>query len=182
MYSAGEMCYMQIVDLKRKVCLVGDAAVGKTSLVTRFVMDQFSDNYITTVGTKVTKKEVTWTTPAKRYYLTMMIWDVIGQKALKRIHEMYFRGAKAAIVVCDITRFDTLDSVDDWVESLFSIADKIPLVILANKCDLLDNTNFDENWLKEKAEKYSAPYFMCSAKTGMNVEEAFAALGEQMIL
>ena len=171
---------MQVIDLKRKICLVGDAAVGKTSLIRKYVYDKFDDKYIATVGTKVTKKEMVIKDEEgdRQVYLTIMIWDVIGQKALKRIHEMYFKGAKGALVVCDLTRKETLDSVRSWIESLYNVADKIPVVILGNKYDLVDQAQFSEDDLIGMAKEFESQHFMTSAKSGINVENAFQAIGE----
>src|SRR5204863_4259166 len=102
--------------IKAKVCLVGDVAVGKTSLIRRFVQDEFDDRYIATVGTKVTKKtvEVEWRgAPAM---LDMMVWDIMGEKGFRALlKEAYFHGANGVLAVCDLTRKHTLDDLADWV-------------------------------------------------------------------
>src|SRR3989449_8751905 len=94
--------------LKAKVCLVGDVAVGKTSLIKRFVQDQFDDRYIATVGTKVTKKavDVVWMgAPATR---DRVDWDVVGETGLRELlRDAYFEGSQDVIAVCDLTRKDT---------------------------------------------------------------------------
>src|SRR5438046_784173 len=98
--------------IKRKILLLGDGAVGKTSLIRRFVVDKFSDDYITTIGTKVTKKDLRLESPGKVTDLTFMIWDVLGQKGYKGIQESSFQGAKAAhefIVVADQIVMDFCD-------------------------------------------------------------------------
>src|SRR5439155_20101051 len=91
--------------LKAKVCLVGDVAVGKTSLIKRFVQDQFDDRYISTVGTKVTKKsvDVDWTGAAAT--LDMMVWDIMGERGSRaQVRDAYFDGAQGVIAVCDRRR------------------------------------------------------------------------------
>ena len=85
-----------------KICIVGDPAVGKTSLIRRFVFDKYDDKYISTLGTKISKKDVLYND--KKIEMTMMIWDVIGQQSFKSIHKSAFKGAKGAFIVCDLTR------------------------------------------------------------------------------
>ena len=92
--------------IKKKICLLGDAAVGKTSLIRRYVMDKYDDEYLSTLGTKVTKKEVEVIDDFNfvEFQLTFMLWDVLGQKEFKRIHQAAFQGTKGALIVCDLSR------------------------------------------------------------------------------
>src|SRR5438309_6423160 len=105
--------------LKAKVCLVGDVAVGKTSLIKRFAQDQFDDRYIATVGTKVTKKslDVAWKgAPAT---LDMMVWDIMGEKGFRALlRDAYFEGSQGVIAVCDVTRKDTFYDRSEWVRMI----------------------------------------------------------------
>src|SRR5438093_9676315 len=94
--------------LKAKVCLVGDVAVGKTSLIKRFVQDQFDDRYIATVGTKVTKKSVDVVWKGASATLDMMVWDIMGEKGFRALlRDAYFEGSQGVLAVCDVTRKDT---------------------------------------------------------------------------
>src|SRR5437870_9863470 len=95
--------------VKRKILLLGDGAVGKTSLIRRFVVDKFSDDYITTIGTKVTKKDLRLESPGKATDMTFMIWAVLGPKGYRGIQESSFQGAKGALLVYDVTRPETAD-------------------------------------------------------------------------
>ncbi len=117
-----------------KVVLIGDGAVGKTSLVRRFVEQKFDDDYITTIGVNVKKKVI----PEFRTILS--IWDIFGQKSLApQLHSKYYRGAKGALVVFDITRKNTFDNLDDWIRDLYKVTGPIPVHILANKVDLISD-------------------------------------------
>ena len=84
-------------EIIKKICLLGDAAVGKTSLIKRYVYSMFDDKYITTIGTKVTKKSITYTKQAAgqatEIRLTLLIWDILGQKQYSRLHPVYYQGA-----------------------------------------------------------------------------------------
>src|SRR6267378_572487 len=126
--------------IKRKILLLGDGAVGKTSLIRRFVVDKFSDEYITTIGTKVTKKDLRIESPGKVTDLTFMIWDVLGQKGYKGIQESSFQGAKGALLMYDVTRSETAESLQDyWIPHLVAVTNSIPLVVVGNKLDLADS-------------------------------------------
>lgn len=145
---------VNIKGLKRKVCLIGDWGVGKTSLIRKFVLDQFDDKYIATFGSKVTKKRIKYKiTKNDIIDLNMMIWDIMGQKEFKKVRIMGYRGTKGAFLVCDITRKETLDSISKYYEELFSITQDIPIIVLANKVDLKKDAEFSPNDLKEIAKK-----------------------------
>lgn len=160
----------------RKVCLVGDPAVGKTSLVRRFVLDQYDDSYIMTLGAKVMKKEVSLTHDDRDFIVTLMIWDVMGQKHFKIIESVAFEHVAGALVVCDLTKKETLENVPYWIEALTNISGQIPIILLANKSDL--EAAYTEEDIRGVAAKYDNTFFYTSAKTGENVEAAFAKLAD----
>jgi small GTP-binding protein len=158
--------------------MLGDPAVGKTSLVRRFVLDVFDDQYIPSIGMKVTKKQVHM--DAESLDVTLMIWDILGSKT-SRFDSVYYKGVKGALLVSDVTREQTIDSIPRWIEGLFEITGKVPVFFLANKTDL---TQANESYLG-KMDKYCSEYnaktFNTSAKTGDNVELAFFHLAKGMI-
>lgn len=167
-------------EYKIKICLVGEPAVGKTSLIRRFVMDKFDDKYLTTIGTKVSKKEVTLEDGTK---VTMMVWDIMGQPSFRQmLKESYFYGANGVIAVADVTRKQTLDALPDWMGTIKSVVEKdVPVVFLGNKWDLKDSAQFGENELKQMAEMYHGTHFLTSAKTGEHVNDAFTYLAEEIV-
>jgi small GTP-binding protein len=174
---------MEVRRMKMKICLVGEAAVGKTSLIRRFVLDDFDDKYIQTLGTKVSKKEMTVSTPEGGYDLKidMTIWDIMGQKGFRELlKEAYFYGAKGIIAVCDVTRRATLDDLDDWIEGVYSVTGKVPIQFLANKVDLKDRAEFGEAEIQQATRAYGSPSSFTSAKTGENVESGFQSLAERV--
>ncbi len=173
----------ELEQRKYKICLIGENAVGKTSLIQRFVHDEFSDHYLTTIGTKISKKDVVVTYPDqdKKYDITMMIWDIMGQKGFRPIlSHSYFHMAKGGIAVCDLTRPHTLEELTGWIESMFEITGKIPVIVVANKNDLTDEIRIKEEDIATLAEQYDAPFLYTSAKTGANVEEAFLSIGRMV--
>lgn len=167
--------------VKRKVLLLGDGAVGKTSLIRKFVTDKFDDKYIATIGTKVTKKQLELKTKEETIYLTLMIWDVLGQKGYRSVQSSSFRGADGVIFVCDFTREETLRSLEEyWLPSVGDNISKLGLVFVANKSDLTDGAQFSLDELQKLASKYSTLAYSSSAKTGENVEKLFLSLGEML--
>ncbi len=172
--------------IKTKVCLVGEAAVGKTSLIRRYVQDEFDDRYITTLGAKVSKKELTFETPEKggRVQMDMTIWDIMGEKGFRDLlKEAFFHGAKGTIAVCDLTRYSTLKELDDWVQGVFNVAGEIPVVFAINKVDLKDEVMilFGDKEIDQAVRAFEAPYYYTSAKTGENVETVFRRLGTMVL-
>ncbi len=173
---------MSELELKMKVCLLGDPAVGKTSLIRKFVLDSFDDKYISTLGSKVTKKSLSFNVSDRAIRLSMMIWDALGQAEFKNVLQGAFKGAKGALLVCDLTRKETLEDLETWIEELFGVAGPLPVVMIANKCDLEDEYDFSEEDLKQMAGTYGCPCYITSAKTGDHVEDAFQTIAREMAL
>ncbi|UCG68484.1 MAG: GTP-binding protein [Thermoplasmata archaeon] len=168
-------------NIKRKVLLLGDGAVGKTSLIRKFVLDKFDDKYIATIGTKVTKKELELDNNGETIYLTLMIWDVLGQRGYTKIQATSFLGAQGVIFVCDFTRMDTLMSIEEyWLPTVSNSLPGFQMVFVANKSDLAHDAQFSYEDLQNVASKYNTVAFPCSAKTGENVEELFFTLGSMV--
>ena len=175
---------MSIKNVRSKICLVGDGGVGKTSLIRRYVYDAFNDRYLVTVGTKVSRKEMMFKYPTRNVQVRLdaMIWDIVGQKAFKSLlHEAYFHGAQGIIGVCNLTDKDSLLSLIDWVASVYKVAGEVPIVLLANKCDLKDEIVLTEAELKRMADQLNAELLFTSAKTGENVARGFYTIGKQMM-
>lgn len=168
---------------RRKICLLGDAAVGKTSLIQRYVMDKFDDKYVVTLGTKVTMKDVVIekTDEDEVVNLTLMIWDILGQREFQRLQASFYKGSNGTIVVADLTRKETLDNIHDWILALFNTAGKVPVLLLINKSDLSEQAAFTEDDIKKIAEKYNTSYLFTSAKTGENVETAFLKMSNMLL-
>ncbi len=169
--------------MKVKICLVGEAAVGKTSLIRRFVLDNFDDKYIQTLGTKVSKKEMSVPVPdlSEELKIDMTIWDIMGQKGFRELlKEAYFYGAKGILAVCDVTRKKTLEDLDDWIEGVYSVTGKVPIEFLGNKVDLEESVEVQDGDMIQAAKAYDSPYHFTSAKTGTNVEAAFQSLAARI--
>lgn len=172
-------------EIKRNIILLGDGAVGKTSLIRRFVLDQFNDKYISTIGTKVTKKEIDIDSQGSKVRVTLMIWDVIGQKDYGLTQSLSMRKIAGAILVSDLTRKETLASLKEyWIPKVKVSRGNIPMVFLGNKADLESEMQFglDEiNKVAKKEQKKSSQCFLTSAKTGDNIEIAFELLAKAIV-
>lgn len=166
-------------EVIKKVCLLGDRAVGKTSLIRRYVYDVFDDRYISTIGTKVTKKVMEF--PRRKIRLTLLIWDLAGETSFGSIHKTYYKGAEGAIVVCDVTSMETFEHLPYWVESIMEVQGDIPLLFFGNKIDLEGQRVVQEKHLKKMAKKFKKDYLFTSAKTGENVNKGFVFLGKKII-
>ena len=173
---------MAAESLKSKVVLLGDGGVGKTSLIRRFVVDQYSDDYITTVGTKVSKRSVSLGHPASEIEMSMQIWDVLGQKGYSGVQETAMKGAQGVLLVYDVTAEDSRRSLEDyWLPAVWRLAGRVPMVVAGNKADLVA----DRIWASEYAyflgQKYACPAILTSAKTGDCVALAFKSLAEKIL-
>jgi small GTP-binding protein len=175
---------MPTKKVSSKICLIGDGGVGKTSLIGRFVHNRFDDKYLTTLGTKVSRKEIVFDCPESQVKIKLgaMIWDIMGQKAFRGLLlDAYFHGANGIIAVCDLTERQTLESLNEWIDAVAQVVGKVPTVILANKNDLSDEQEFGVKELRYLAEALEAPFLLTSAKTGENVDSAFEEIGRQMV-
>ena len=167
--------------VKKKIVLLGDPAVGKTSLIRRFVLSTFDEKYVSTIGARVSKKEIQVPTMVYNVKMDMMIWDLIGSKESTRLHEMYYRGADGAIVVADVTRLSTIENFDMWVSSFRAAMGDKTVLMVYNKTDLEGYWTMDEHGMEAMAAKNNTIYYKTSAKTGVNVEIAFYRLAELML-
>jgi small GTP-binding protein len=162
----------------RKVCLLGDVGVGKTSLVTRFAHGGFSPDYLTTVGVKVDTRRVV---PPFGNPVKLVVWDIAGTDALSTIDRTYLRSAAGYMLVADGSRPSTLEVARGLHEQLRASAGELPFVALVNKRDL------EQEWVVDDADLtpwYAAgfPVLTTSARSGENVEFAFQQLALQIQL
>ncbi|WP_455392697.1 DUF835 domain-containing protein [[Eubacterium] cellulosolvens] len=169
--------------IKSKICLLGDPAVGKTSLIQKYIYNFFGDTYMRTLGTKISRKVVKLSdlVTDMEYELTLMIWDIMGQKFSSMPLDKYLQLAQGALIVCDITRRETFNSLEEWKKTLYQETGEVPVVCLANKIDLEKSASVKISEFEKFCRKQNLDFFVTSAKTGQNVNEAFSKLGELII-
>ena len=169
--------------VKMKICLIGEEGVGKTSLIRRFVFSQFDEKYLRTVGTMVSKKVVNLgPVDGSMFTLHMLVWDIMGRRDFMSLYkEAYFSRARGILAVCDMTRPETLEALNEWMEGINSSVGEVPMIVLANKKDVTEHVRLEEDDLLAMCEVHAAPYLLTSARTGENVETAFSKIAEMAV-
>lgn len=162
-------------NYQKKICLLGDFAVGKTSLIRRFVEGRFDENYLTTVGVVVSRKRIDYPEIA----LNLLIWDLAGGRDFSQ--SGYLVGVAGALLVCDLTRVTTLAHYRIYANQIRQNNREAKLILLANKSDLDDEREITDEQLHSIAHELSAPLLVTSAKTGEQVDPAFSLLADQLI-
>jgi small GTP-binding protein len=163
--------------INKKICLVGDFSVGKTSLAHRFLYNLYDERCLSTVGVKVNRKTVAVPFRDKIVELTMMLWDVGGTQHFHFMPTSYLRGVTGGVLVCDMTRPETLDSLRSYTRVLVQTNSRVKLVLAANKYDLVSQPQLVQKDVEQAAADLNSPYFMTSAKTGHGVDRLFRHLG-----
>jgi small GTP-binding protein len=151
--------------------MLGAFAVGKTSLVRRYVKNIFSDKYQTTIGVKVDKKTVV----IGEESVELILWDLAGKDGLSEMRTSYLRGASGYLLVVDKTRSNTLDIAIDMNRMAQDVLGSVPFLVLLNKCDLEGKWDIDEAAISSLKQD-GWQIIETSAKTGMGVDEAFKTL------
>ncbi len=164
------------MEFKRKVCLVGDFSVGKTSLTQRYVNQVFSEKYLTTIGVKIDTKTI----DVDENSVKLILWDVAGRDSLSKLNTSYLVGAAGVILVLDGTKRETILSATSLIDAVYGKTKEIPTIVLVNKVDLKDDWEYtDQDQSNFEALGWNVR--LTSAKSGEGVEEAFAALAKEML-
>lgn len=159
--------------IAKKVLLVGNFGVGKTSLIRRFVLNEFSEDYISTIGVRVSTKIVKFNNEE----IKLLIWDVAGTNNDEKIPKAYFLGASAAMYVFDLSREETYNNLKDQIENIKQLSGLNNITVVGNKKDLLTTKEIEH--LKKTI---STPVnLITSAKEDENVEDAFILLAKQSL-
>ncbi|MBN2394605.1 MAG: GTP-binding protein [Anaerolineae bacterium] len=170
-----------MLTLQKKVCLLGDFAVGKTSLVRRFVYNLFDDKYISTIGVKVSRKTVSLPVSNDIASVTMMLWDLAGSEEFSQMRASYLRGAAGAVLVCDLTRPETFEHLQIYINDLRKISPDAQFLLAGNKNDLIEQHRVSHKHIEDFAARWAIPYRLTSAKTGDDVEALFRVLGNMLV-
>jgi len=162
--------------IRKKICMLGAFAVGKTSLVNQFANGMFSDKYHTTIGVRIEKKSVVLADQK----VDLIIWDLAGEDEFQKVMISYMRGAAGYLLVADGTRSETFEKALILKKRVQDTIGDIPFILLVNKADLMDEWEFHGKVVRSTGNK-NWTVIETSAKTGQGVEEAFFMLVKRML-
>ena len=168
----------RVVRLVRKVCLLGDPGVGKTSLIRMHLSGTFDPEQRSTVGTSVSRRTVVLDFPEKglEVHLRLSLWDITGHVNHPRFRRAYLRGAHGALVVADASRPETLPGTIDWLDELRAEAGNVPAVLVVNKMDIFEKGALDVELLRDICAGFGCELRLASARTGRSVNGTFNRL------
>lgn len=159
-----------------KVVVIGDPAVGKTSLSMRYADSSFQYEYIKTIGSNFFLRDI-W---VNSWQTRLLIWDLAGDEFFGQIRSIFYQGSFGALLVFDVTRESTFEHMEGWLAELRANIDwEIPIVLAANKIDC-DNWEMDEAVIQEYARNSNFSLYMTSAKNDQNVTDAFNRLATEI--
>eukprot|EP00300_Choanocystis_sp_HF-7_P007793 c15516_g1_i2.p1 GENE.c15516_g1_i2~~c15516_g1_i2.p1 ORF type:complete len:203 (+),score=57.62 c15516_g1_i2:94-702(+) len=164
-------------DYLFKLLLIGDSGVGKSCLLLRFADDTYTESYISTIGVdfKIRTIEIEGKT------IKLQIWDTAGQERFRTITSSYYRGAHGIIVVYDVTDLESFNNVKNWLHEIDRYAvEGVNKLLVGNKCDLVSKKQVESNTAKEFADSLAVPFLETSAKTSINVENAFITMAKEI--
>ncbi|XP_054632856.1 ras-related protein Rab-8B-like [Dunckerocampus dactyliophorus] len=165
-------------DYLFKLLLIGDSGVGKTCLLFRFSEDSFNTTFISTIG--IDFKIRTIELDGKR--VKLQIWDTAGQERFRTITTAYYRGAMGIMLVYDISNEKSFENIKNWIRNIEEHASSdVEKMILGNKCDMTDRRQVSKDRGEKLAIDYGVKFLETSAKTSLNVEEAFYSMGRDIL-
>jgi small GTP-binding protein len=157
---------------KYKIMLLGNLAVGKSSIMYRFIEDNFNINMMGTAGIDIKRK----ITKIDDTDITLMIYDTAGHDRFRQITKSQYKGSKGIILIYDVTDRKSFESVSDWMDHIKANADSgVDIILVGNKIDMTNRTITEEEG-KALANKFNIPFVETSALTGYNIEKAFTTL------
>jgi len=164
-------------DFLIKLLLIGDSGVGKSCLLLRFSDDSFTQSFITTIG--IDFKIKTIDLDGKR--IKLQIWDTAGQERFRTITTAYYRGAMGILLVYDVTDEQSFQNIRNWIRNIEQhAADNVNRVLIGNKCDMISEKVVETARGQDLADEYSIRFFEASAKTNINVKEAFESIASDI--
>ncbi len=171
--------------ISKKICLFGDFGVGKTSLIRQFVECHFSDEYLSTVGVKISRKlvYVSEKDPHFEQKLQLIIWDIEGSNKFKAVAKNYFQGSKGAVIVGDVTQAETLNHIHEHIQTFLDVNPNSYIVVALNKSDMIAAEYLDKirQMYQFTNQANILDTYITSAKTGNNVDKIFQALATRLI-
>jgi small GTP-binding protein len=167
-------------SISKKICMLGSFGVGKTSLVRRFVLNQFTEEYRSTMGVHIQKQPVSLTKDASSG-INLILWDIAHIEEFNRVIKDYFRGSSGAVVVFDVTRPQSFQETDIYLKPFLELNPKSKFIFVGNKIDLVDKKSYNMEQLLQISKTYNSLSFLTSAKTSENVDELFHKLAALLV-
>jgi len=166
-----------------KITVIGDGGVGKTSLIQRYTNETFKKNYIKTMAVQLSVYDKN----IKGDNVKLLFWDIAGQDDFNFLRPSFFKNSRAAIIVYSLEDnelgADSFEHIPDWTKDIHSYCGEIPVVVFANKVDLVDEKKLDISKIAERVKKEKfLGYFITSAKTGQGVIEAFDTIIDDLYI
>jgi small GTP-binding protein len=176
-----------MTTISKKICMVGEFGVGKTSLIRRFLDQQFSDHYLSTIGVKISRKQLSiQTSDDPEQSVQLIVWDVEGKTRFQPIAPSYLEGAMGAIVVADLQRPETIAHIQEHMELISAVnQQETDLIVALNKLDTFPEEKAAV-LLQEQLSRFATnakvvSVYLTSAKTGESVDQMFQALAERLL-
>ena len=167
-----------MADIYLKILLIGDTSVGKTSILCKYIDDEFSDTYLSTIGIEFKIKPLI----INGKKVLLRIWDTSGQERYRSITQNFYRNANGILFIFDITKKETFDNIKIWLTDSENCEDnKVTKMLIGNKIDLENKRKIDNETIKKFAEKKEMKYFEASAKEGINIDNIFRELAELIL-
>ena len=160
-----------------ELLIIGDQNVGKSNFIFRFTENKFSESHQATIGMDVKVKNITIDNKVYK----IQIFDTSGQEVYKSISRNYYLRVQGILLMFDLTNKYTFQNLENWIKEIYNIRDKVPLIIIGNKCDLEKQIEVNDDVVKKFGEKINASYYKTSAKNGKNIDKAIVNFVKQII-
>ena len=158
-----------------KIIIIGDSGVGKSNILRRYLHNEFKHDTKSTIGVEFGSKQI----KVNNVNIKLQIWDTAGEERYRSITSAYYKGSKGCFIVYDITSIQTFENVEKWYEEILKSAEKnISIILVGNKCDLVNERKVTIEMGEEKAKNLNCPFFETSALNNTHIETVFQTISE----
>ena len=167
---------------RKKILVLGDYGVGKTSLIKQCINEEFDDQHLTTLGANIALKEISMRFGGEKADIDveLELWDIAGNKSIADVKMEFYKGGDGAIIIADLTKENNIIDCENWIKTTTQIIGKIPFIFVGNKYDLVSEDDIDMEKIQKLASRYNTPFILASAKFGDNTNEAFHEIAQKV--
>ena len=167
---------------RKKILVLGDYGVGKTSLIKQCINEEFDDRHLTTLGVNIALKEISMRFGGEKADIDveLELWDIAGNKGIADVKREFYKDGDGAIIISDLTKENNIIDCENWIKTTYQIIGKIPFIFVGNKYDLVSEEDLDMDKIQELASKYNTLFILASAKFGDNTNEAFHEIAQKV--